>query len=177
MNVNENAADHLLDAGARVDIVDDAGMTPLHWAAKLCCLRLARRCIEAGADVDQVETTYGTSALHEAVKNSQHDMIRLLMEAGATVNLTDRTGYSPLHWAVEYRKHEVVQLLLASGVVDVNIQDKEELEVEVDGFNDDSDGVSLKSTTALQVCTSLCYWSWLIQIIAATLRSSKILQH
>ena len=39
-------------------------------------------------------------------------MVKLLLEAGANVNLSDRKENSPLHWAAQKGFAEIVELLL-----------------------------------------------------------------
>lgn len=64
----------------------------------------------------------GTSALHEAVRNNHVDMLRVMLEKGADVNLTQDApadaGNTPLHIAGIYGRAEAARLLLDAGADD-----------------------------------------------------------
>lgn len=64
----------------------------------------------------------GTSALHEAARNGHVDMLRVMLEKGADVNLTQDApadaGNTPLHIACIYGNADVVKLLIENGADD-----------------------------------------------------------
>jgi len=64
----------------------------------------------------------GTTALHHAARNGHVDMLKVMIEKGADVNLTEdapaEPGNTPLHTACIYGRGEVVKLLIASGADD-----------------------------------------------------------
>ncbi|MBD5460361.1 MAG: hypothetical protein HDR26_05385, partial [Lachnospiraceae bacterium] len=64
----------------------------------------------------------GTSALHEAVRNNHVDMLRVMLEKGVDVNLTQDApadaGNTPLHIAGIYGKADVAKLLMENGADD-----------------------------------------------------------
>jgi ankyrin repeat protein len=78
---------------------------------------IVKRLLEAGADPN-VFGPYGHAALHAAAVYGNLAMIRLLLSAGARLDLRDKDHDStPLGWA-EYHKHErAVQFLKARGAV------------------------------------------------------------
>lgn len=55
--------------------------------------------IEAGADIDAVDSAEGNSPLLWAVKIASTDIVRLLIQKNATVNLANKSGTTPLHEA------------------------------------------------------------------------------
>lgn len=57
----------------------------------------------------------GNSALHLAAGLGYTDYVNWLLEAGATVNLTNRVRQTPLHFAARYGRLEAVQVLLEKG--------------------------------------------------------------
>ena len=76
----------LLDAGARVDAVDQFGYTALMYAAG------------------------------EGSEGSDHErVISLLLEAGASINHHTNDGYTALLWAAAFGRVEATGLLLKSG--------------------------------------------------------------
>ena len=103
----------LLDAGAEVDVRDNAGSTPLHWVAGFFpggtaySIAAARALVQAGADAD-ARNAEGWSPLHQVAREaSWHspdvpsaEMVTLLVRAGADVNARTESGRTPLHLAL-----------------------------------------------------------------------------
>ena len=58
-----------------------------------------------------------------AVKHGKPDLVELLLENGAAVNLQDADGSTALMCAVEHESLNIVKLLLAKPECDVNIAD------------------------------------------------------
>ncbi len=44
------------------------------------------------------------------------EIIKMLLDGGADVNYSDRSGRTPLHWAMEARDLALVDLLVSRGV-------------------------------------------------------------
>lgn len=65
------------------------GSTALHYAANDGKLRLMRRLIELGADVDASRAHWFRSVLSWAANNARLDALRLLLEAGASPDALD----------------------------------------------------------------------------------------
>ncbi len=64
----------------------------------------------------------GTSAMHEAAKNNHTEMLKVMIEKGADVNITQDepsdAGSTPLHIACSYGNADTVKLLMESGADD-----------------------------------------------------------
>ncbi|XP_050669786.1 NF-kappa-B inhibitor cactus-like [Leptidea sinapis] len=94
---------------------DDDGDTQLHIAAVHGCEKsvgtLIRVCPET-AWLD-VPNNYGHTPLHLAVLSGHAVVTRMLVRAGASLGIRDRTGGTPLHIAVERNNLECLQALLA----------------------------------------------------------------
>lgn len=56
------------------------------------------------------------------VAKCRYDLVKLLTEKGADVNLQSDEQISPLHWAVEFDNEEIVEYLLSKGA-DINSRD------------------------------------------------------
>jgi hypothetical protein len=135
--------DVLLAHGADIDLPDPDGVSPLHVAIMNANWDLAKRLIEAGADVNQWDI-YGEAPLFTAVgQRSRTDggrasidppnvtdgmtILRLLLERGANPNMqlffrpanvrgsTNTRGSTPLIRAATNNDREAVELLLANG--------------------------------------------------------------
>jgi ankyrin repeat protein len=135
--------DALLAHGADIDLPDPDGVTPLHLAIMNANWDLAKRFIEAGADVDQWDI-YGEAPLFTAIGLQTRvdggrasidplnvargdDMVRMLLEHGANPNMqlffkpanvrgsTNTRGATPLIRAANNGDLETVQLLLQHG--------------------------------------------------------------
>lgn len=57
----------------------------------------------------------GFTALHVAARSGNMTTVKLLVEAGATINLPEMYGFIPVHEAIIAGKHEVVQYLMEQG--------------------------------------------------------------
>lgn len=86
----------LLRAGAQPDgFCDRYGTMALHAAARSGNLGLCAALIEAGADVNHASSLGGTP-LGEAVRKVHPEVVRLLVESGARLDVTDRWGRLPV---------------------------------------------------------------------------------
>ena len=127
------AVNALLRRGAKMDIVDQAGMTPLLSAALATDVDSVSLLLAAGADVN-VRGATGFTPLMAAAMSGNVELAQVLLEAGADVNaVSDESngqgphgpisiGYmTPLHFAAQ-RNLEIVKLLLEAGAK-VNVRD------------------------------------------------------
>jgi ankyrin repeat protein len=88
-------------------------------------LNLVHDLITLGANVDwQNEDDQNRTLLHYAIRYRELEIARMLIGAGADVNLQDDDrGMAPLHWAASDGLEEFAQMLIGAGA-DVNMQDK-----------------------------------------------------
>jgi hypothetical protein len=89
---------------------------PLHQAVRAKDLATVREIVEVsiGPSLD-IATAEGVTALHLAAATDQPDMIRLLLERGASVNPRTQHGFTPLHWAASRDAIDSMAVLLAAG--------------------------------------------------------------
>ena len=88
--------------------------TVLHLAARYkCSAELVKILIEAGADVDAVNSWQWSPLHHASWLNPA--LVPVLLEAGAKVNVLDVVQCSPLYWAALFDHEEsVIALMKAS---------------------------------------------------------------
>ncbi len=84
-------------------------------AARKGNLKKIEGLLDAGTDVN-VKTEYGATALFFACDKGYLDIARLLIEKGATVNLSDTFyGATPYYWALSHDHFDILSLLISSG--------------------------------------------------------------
>jgi ankyrin repeat protein len=102
----------LLDAGAKVDEVDDDGMTSLDWAAIANQPDTARLLIERGADVNHVDKHGMTPLLYAAsIDFGDSVMIDLLLRSGAHPGARTKEGLTALDLVRKYKHTHLLSSL------------------------------------------------------------------
>lgn len=71
--------------------------------------------LEAGADPDAINSSFGQTALYDAVKEGQLELINQLIEYGANVNKQNCFGWTPLHSAASSDYDDIVSTLISAG--------------------------------------------------------------
>ena len=89
-------------------------LTVLHLGATFnCSAELVKILIEAGADVDAVDSDQSSPLHYASMWNPA--LVPVLLEAGAKVNVLDVVQCSPLYWAALFdHKESVIALTKAS---------------------------------------------------------------
>ena len=104
----------LLAAGESVDIPAQGaeGWTPLHIAAYKGNDRIVRQLIEAGANVEQIDTANGRTALHFAALKGHKTTCEMLLKAGCDPSLMDVVGNSSIDVARRFGNVECLRTIL-----------------------------------------------------------------
>ena len=115
---HEDVATYLLTKGAQVNTASQNRMRvmPLHSAVAGRHIGIARRLLEAGADVNAKQAD-GFVPLHGAAQNGQVEMIELLLAHGANVNTPNDDGKTALAYALEEGHIEAANLLRRHGAM------------------------------------------------------------
>ncbi|KAF2793610.1 ankyrin, partial [Melanomma pulvis-pyrius CBS 109.77] len=108
----------LLEHGAKADIADSNGLTPLHLAAESSNLEMCQKILQCdGVDANAKETVYGETSLHAAFKLSDPstELLELLIANGANVNEQDNDSQAPLYEACNVGDANAAAVLLRHG--------------------------------------------------------------
>ena len=141
----QDCVEMLIAAGADLDLRDDLGRTVLMLVAAAENYQILNLLIQAGAstaglesiqliqaasagNIDRVQSLLATkvnldfdrgAAIGKAAAAGHTQIVKLLIQAGANVNLSDRAGFTPIASAAYLGHGEIVNLLVAAGA---NIQ-------------------------------------------------------
>ena len=96
------------------------GCMSIHTAARMGNLGEVKKQLAWGVNVNRSHFFTRDTPLIEAAANGHVDVVKLLIENGADVNLKGEAWYGPLHAAAAKGHIEVVKILLENGA-DVNI--------------------------------------------------------
>ena len=119
-----DSAKVLIEAGARVNIVNDNNLSPLHLAATHGVADIAKILLDHEAEVDTVNSADQTP-LHAACGHGNVDMVDLLLEHEAEIEHRDKDGMTPLLTAVKFGHVTVLKKLLHHGAL-VTVIDKDD---------------------------------------------------
>ena len=112
-NGHSNICELLLDAGADPDIKDNlGGITPFILIATMKDIDLGRVLLEKGADVNLAGDN-GRTALHYACIGGCEQLVQLLVDSGASVDIPDSFGLLPIHHVAS--NEDLVTLLIKRG--------------------------------------------------------------
>ncbi|VDB86730.1 unnamed protein product [Peniophora sp. CBMAI 1063] len=113
----------LLERGALVDVTDEDGDTPLHVGASNGNLDIIQMLLEhPRADAEDpgarihARNKYQRTALHVAARSyrpkGKAEAVRLLLERGALVDVTDKNGNTPFHLSALKGNLDIMEMLL-----------------------------------------------------------------
>ena len=115
----------LLDAGAEIDAQESRDQTAIMWAAAEGHASVVRELLETGADFTTPLEYSGYTPLFFAVRNGEHEVTHMLLDAGADINAVmsperffgklPMSGTSPLMLAAENGHFDLAIELLDRG--------------------------------------------------------------
>lgn len=115
---NISLAKKYIDAGAKLNLKDNKGVTTLIAAAKGGNVDFVNLLINAGADTNE-SSSNGMSPLAWAVASDQVNVVDILLKHKANPQQTDAVGNFPLLAAAEKGNLQIVKLLVSNGA-DIN---------------------------------------------------------
>jgi ankyrin repeat protein len=84
----------------------------LHEAARTGDLKTVRRLLDEGYATNFLDTSFGLTPLHYAIRNNHLEIAKLLIEHGARLADPSIQGITPLEWSLEYLSGERHEALL-----------------------------------------------------------------
>ncbi len=101
-----------------LDEISDHGFTPLGIATHFGKEDVVRFLLSKGADANiQSQNGYNVYPLHAAISSNFENIAKMLIEAGAEVNVFQASRTSPLHIASQNGNIELIILLLEHGAL------------------------------------------------------------
>jgi ankyrin repeat protein len=108
------AIGYCLDHGAKPDVTDEDGHTPLMLAAGAGNGGTAARLLDKGANPKAVAKD-GSTLIHFAAQTKDVKLLDRLISAGLNVNAQDKSGRTPLHIAALNLQLDMIKALLKYG--------------------------------------------------------------
>ena len=120
----ENIAALLIEKGARLDVRDAKGNTPLHYTVmggNMAESGMVKFLIDRGAQAS-LANKEGNSVLHLAVGYTDDSILELMIRKGGGINQKNSEGRTPLHMAVYNESVDAVKVLLKNNA-DTTVKD------------------------------------------------------
>lgn len=113
---SEQFATLLVHLQARIDAVDNEGLSALHHSAASNVIEdeTLPVLISAGANINLVDYK-GQTALHVAIHQEKWNAASKLVQAGADLEVRQPDGKTALHLAISMRNQEFTQVLISRG--------------------------------------------------------------
>ncbi|XP_021920541.1 fibronectin type 3 and ankyrin repeat domains protein 1-like isoform X2 [Zootermopsis nevadensis] len=108
-------AHQLIERGANWDIRDRNGCTALHYAVDGSEMETVEMALDEGADIEAKDVEQWTPLMRGVILESSVQILKKLLERGATPNCVDRRGQTCLMQAVLSGCKDIVKLLVDSG--------------------------------------------------------------
>lgn len=110
----------LLQAGANPRLLDPMmNSSPGHKAAYEGHPEVAQLLVADGRfDLDAQGPYNGYTALHDAIWHGHIETVKVLLDAGASLDLRTHTGKTPAELAIEYNYHEIAMLIQMKDTVE-----------------------------------------------------------
>ncbi|MEP7310754.1 MAG: ankyrin repeat domain-containing protein [Acidobacteriota bacterium] len=114
---DQDTAQMLLRAGAKANVANRYGVTPISLAAGNANAAIVDLLLAAGADAN-TSLPHGETVLMTAARSGNPAVVKSLLMHGARVDASeDRLGETALIWAAAHNHPDVVRLLIANGAV------------------------------------------------------------
>jgi len=124
MNNNIELINALISRGATLDIVDSDSKSILFIPIKYHYNNILKILLEQdkniiGISLTEIKDREGFIPLHYAIVYKNIQAVKILLEYGSNVNITNNNGYNSLHLAISSKLEEVSKIILESNI-DIN---------------------------------------------------------
>jgi ankyrin repeat protein len=109
---NTEMIDFFLELGIGIDAVNKNGMTPLHTAEHLD-IGTVEYLLNRGASINAC-CKWGTP-LHFVIEAEREDLVKLLVNLGANVDIPNEDGETPLDVAIRLERMSMIEFLSENG--------------------------------------------------------------
>lgn len=99
-----------------MNLGDDHGFSPLHWAAKEGATKIVEILLARGARVNSTNRGDDTP-LHLAAAHGHREIVIMLLRKAADVNFVNEHGNSPLHYACFWGYQDIAMDLINHGAI------------------------------------------------------------
>ncbi len=103
----------------------------LHEAAKTDKINKVRKLLKEGHLVNALDSRFGLTPLHFAVRNGRVEVAQLLIENGASLTQPSTQGITPLDWSSEYLDPDQRNALLRSAAGDNDTHDVQDQKLQM----------------------------------------------
>ena len=103
----------------------------LHEAAKTDKIEKVRKLLKEGHPVNALDSRFGLTPLHFAVRNGRVEVARLLIENGASLTQPSTHGITPLDWSSEYLDPDQRDALLRCAAGDKDTHDFQDQQLQM----------------------------------------------
>ena len=118
----DRVAQLIIAKPTQIDDFTEDGFNALGLACYFGQYDVARHLVVNGADVNlPSKNGFNVYPIHSAAAGNYTDILKLLIEAGAEVNVKQQAGSTPLHAAAQYGNLDMLIILLESGA-EVNVR-------------------------------------------------------
>ena len=100
----------LFDQCINVNIPNNYGSTPLHWACLFNSVECVKLLLDNGAKKD-IQDNRGWTPLHTACYNNSFESVKLLLLNGANINMPNNYSETPLQLALQHNYKDCIKLL------------------------------------------------------------------
>lgn len=117
---DDTTVEHLINGGVDLNVASVDGWTPLVVAAYVGRVSTVRMLLSAGAESNQVSrynigifrpVLKRVTLFHMCVRRGRYEIVKLLVEAGASIESRDEDGLTPAMVAKRYRRIEIWRYL------------------------------------------------------------------
>ena len=115
LKCDNDIIDLLIESGSDIHHCDDEGVSILDFAITYNNVDLVSKLIDKGFSVDKTERKSGFTPIMAAVCYNRYEILKILLERKANLELRDSSGFSAYTFAKKMRKQKMLDMLIEYG--------------------------------------------------------------